>query len=234
MNCLNMPTSPSKVKGQIQVKLPPNYCIYITELMRRVRRYQIAQHVCLVIKYAKDVRYSNEDVATHDKFTMPAIAVTMLSEVYQEALQCSVIGIDEGQFFPDCVDFSEEMANQGRTVIVAALDGTFQRKAFGNILNLVPLAESVVKLNAVCMGCYREASYTTRLGSEKQVEVIGGTDIYRATCRRCYFGESEPLQRKTEKENLGRKDETSLHLKHFDNQKVSKTPRRALENLCLN
>lgn len=99
--------------------------------------------------------------------------------------------------FPDIVEFCETMANTGKTVIVAALDGTFQRKvkqsfwysscfgtlveptqqhlpcclaqAFGSILNLVPLAESVVKLNAVCMECFREASYTKRLGAEQEV-----------------------------------------------------------------
>ncbi|XP_010006981.1 PREDICTED: thymidine kinase, cytosolic-like [Chaetura pelagica] len=89
--------------------------------------------------------------------------------------------------FPDIVDFCEMMANAGKTVIVAALDGTFQRKAFGSILNLVPLAESVVKLNAVCMECYREASYTKRLGAEREVEVIGGADKYHSVCRACYF-----------------------------------------------
>lgn len=80
------------------------------------------------------------------------------------------------------------MANLGKTVIVAALDGTFQRKAFGKILNLVPLAESVVKLHAVCMQCYKEAAYTKRIGAEKEVEVIGGADKYQAVCRKCYGG----------------------------------------------
>lgn len=89
--------------------------------------------------------------------------------------------------FPDIVEFSETMANEGKTVIVAALDGTFQRKAFGSILNLVPLAESVVKLTAVCMECFREAAYTKRLGVEKEVEVIGGADKYHSVCRLCYF-----------------------------------------------
>ncbi|KAF2975812.1 hypothetical protein EK904_005888, partial [Melospiza melodia maxima] len=89
--------------------------------------------------------------------------------------------------FPDIVEFCEKMANTGKTVIVAALDGTFQRKAFGSILNLVPLAESVVKLNAVCMECFREASYTKRLGAEREVEVIGGADKYHSVCRACYF-----------------------------------------------
>ncbi|KAF6097664.1 thymidine kinase 1 [Phyllostomus discolor] len=161
-------------------------CLRSTELMRRVQRFQIAQYKCLVIKYAKDTRYSNL-FSTHDRNTMEALPACQLRDTTQEALGVDVIGIDEGQFFPDIVEFSEAMANSGKTVIVAALDGTFQRKAFGAILNLVPLAESVVKLNAVCMECFREAAYTKRLGLEKEVEVIGGADKYHAVCRLCYF-----------------------------------------------
>lgn len=71
--------------------------------------------------------------------------------------------------FPDCVSFAEEMANLGKIVIVAALDATFQRQGFGNILQLVPLAEHVVKLNAVCMECFRSASFTKRKGEETEV-----------------------------------------------------------------
>ena len=71
--------------------------------------------------------------------------------------------------FPDIVEFCEDMANDGKTVIVAALDGTFQREPFGSILNLVPLAESVIKLKAVCMLCYNDAAFTKRLGGEKEV-----------------------------------------------------------------
>ncbi|XP_016359680.1 thymidine kinase, cytosolic [Sinocyclocheilus anshuiensis] len=120
--------------------------------------------------------------------TMEAVPASCLRDVWTLALQACVIGIDEGQFFPDTVEFCEEMANMGKTIVVAALDGTFQRKAFGNILNLVPLAESVVKLNAVCMQCFKEAAYTKRLGAEQEVEVIGGADKYHAVCRECYGG----------------------------------------------
>ena len=66
-------------------------------------------------------------------------------------------------------DFSNQMANEGKTVIVAALDGTFQRKEFGNILKLVPLAEHVVKLSAVCMICFGEGSYTKRTSNDQEV-----------------------------------------------------------------
>ncbi|XP_010153359.1 PREDICTED: thymidine kinase, cytosolic [Eurypyga helias] len=133
---------------------------------------------------------------------MEALPACLLKDVYQEALGAAVIGIDEGQFFLDIVEFCEIMANAGKTVIVAALDGTFQRKAFGSILNLVPLAESVVKLNAVCMECYREASYTKRLGAEREVEVIGGADKYHSVCRVCYFRKRPQQPGLENKENV--------------------------------
>ncbi|XP_014387213.1 PREDICTED: thymidine kinase, cytosolic, partial [Myotis brandtii] len=156
------------------------------EGVRRVQQLPNRTVQVLVIKYAKDTRYSSK-FSTHDRNTMEALPACLLRDVAQEAMGVAVIGIDEGQFFPDIVEFSETMANAGKTVIVAALDGTFQRKAFGTILHLVPLAESVVKLNAVCMECFREAAYTKRLGLEKEVEVIGGADKYHAVCRLCYF-----------------------------------------------
>ncbi|XP_029355011.1 thymidine kinase, cytosolic isoform X2 [Echeneis naucrates] len=140
--------------------------------------------------------------------TMDALPAAHLAEVRSLALKASVIGIDEGQFFPDTVEFCEEMANLGKTVIVAALDATFQRKPFGNILNLVPLAESVVKLHAVCMQCYKEAAYTKRLGAEQELEVIGGADKYQAVCRRCYGDlmadkeNSAPLRNETPQQPL--------------------------------
>jgi thymidine kinase len=71
--------------------------------------------------------------------------------------------------FNDTVEFCELMADLGKVVVVAALDGTYQRQGFGNILKLVPLAESVEKLTAVCMVCFSNASYTKRIGSEQEV-----------------------------------------------------------------
>uniref|UniRef100_A0A9L0JV09 Thymidine kinase n=1 Tax=Equus asinus TaxID=9793 RepID=A0A9L0JV09_EQUAS len=154
--------------------------------------------------------------------TMEALPACQLRDAAQEALGVAVIGIDEGQFFPDIVEFSEAMANAGKTVIVAALDGTFQRKAFGAILNLVPLAESVVKLTAVCMECFREAAYTKRLGTEKEVEVIGGADKYHSVCRLCYFkkplGQPAGLDSTENKENcpvLGKPGEATGARKLF-------------------
>ena len=157
--------------------------------MRRLKRYQFANHRCLIVKYQRDNRYDEEQIATHDRQTMKAVAclslATLVKAGHVEAV--SVIGIDEGQFFPDTLSFAEEMANKGKTVIVAALDGTFQRQGFGNILQLVPLAESVIKLTAVCMFCYEEASFTKRIGRETELQVIGGPDKYMAVCRKCFL-----------------------------------------------
>ena len=78
------------------------------------------------------------------------------------------------------------MASLGKIIIVAALDGTFQRKPFLHILELVPLAESVTKLTAVCTICGQDASFTKRITTEEAIEVIGGADKYIATCRTCF------------------------------------------------
>lgn len=94
---------------------------------------------------------------------MKAHPTSILADVTAEALKCDVIGVDEGQFYPDIVTFCEKMANAGKVVIVAALDGTFQRQAFNDILSLIPLAESVVKLNAVCSVCNKDAAFSKRI-----------------------------------------------------------------------
>lgn len=78
------------------------------------------------------------------------------------------------------------MADHGKIVIVACLDGTFQRKPFGDVLQLVPLAESIIKLTAICKACNYEASFSKRLGSETKVELIGGDDEYMPVCRECF------------------------------------------------
>ena len=98
-----------------------------------------------------------------------------------------VIGIDEGQFFLDVVEFADRVANMRKVVLVAGLDGTFERKNFNRILELIPMAEIINKLKAVCMSCGEDAAFTKRLASDdKRIEVIGGADKYMAVCRMCY------------------------------------------------
>ncbi|GIX78626.1 thymidine kinase, cytosolic [Caerostris extrusa] len=153
---------PSQAKGHVQVIFGPMFSGKTTELIRRLKKYQIANHKCLIIKYPHDTRYSEKEISTHDKQTLDAVSVGILSDLKNQTEHYSVIGIDEGQFFSDIVSFSEEMANNGKIVIVAALDGTYQRKGFSNILQLIPLAENVIKLTSVCMLCFGDASYTKK------------------------------------------------------------------------
>jgi len=172
--------------GQIQLILGPMFSGKSTELIRRLKRYQVAQYNCLIIKYAKDTRYDDNNIATHDRQMLKAVSANTLAELTDKAADYDVIGIDEGQFFSDVVEWCEKMANAGKMVMCAALDGTFQRKPFTNILELVPLAEYVVKLHSVCMNCFGEGSYTKRISEDQEVEVIGGADKYMAVCRRCF------------------------------------------------
>jgi len=175
----------AKPDGQIQLILGPMFSGKSTELIRRLKRYQVAKYQVLIIKYAKDVRYDVLNISTHDKQTLPAICATSLTDLTKQAENFDVIGIDEGQFFPD-IAWAEEMANLGKIVLISALDGTYQRKPFENIMQIIPLAESVNKLSAVCMNCFGEGSFSKRITAEESLEVIGGADKYMAVCRKCF------------------------------------------------
>eukprot|EP00761_Pharyngomonas_kirbyi_P013555 gb/GECH01013584.1/.p1 GENE.gb/GECH01013584.1/~~gb/GECH01013584.1/.p1 ORF type:complete len:220 (+),score=44.22 gb/GECH01013584.1/:1-660(+) len=172
--------------GHIQLIIGPMFAGKTTELIRRIKRYTIAQKKCLLIKYRKDTRYSDDCMATHDRQQVMALPCDQLSETEEIMNKYDVIGIDEGQFFPDVVDFAEKAANAGKVVIVSALSGTFQRRPFGKVLEVIPLAEQITRLTAVCMICHRDASFTRRLIASDDVEVIGGADKYIAVCRECF------------------------------------------------
>jgi thymidine kinase len=170
----------------IDIILGPMFSGKTTELQRRVRRYTIAGRKCLVIKYVKDTRYAVLECCTHDLTKVTAVAAMRLREV-PDVDDYDVLGVDEGQFFPDVVDFCDEMANKGKVVIVAALDGTFKREPFGDVLRLIPKAESVIKLSAVCMVCRKDAAFTRwKHPIEGETIHIGGAESYVAMCRTCY------------------------------------------------
>lgn len=159
-----------------------------TELIRRMHRYQIAGRRCVIIKYSKDNRYgsSAHELITHDQQSKAtAVSASRLAEVViVEDIDC--VGIDEGQFYPDILEYAERWANAGKIVVISALDSTYQRKPFGSIPELVAVADQVIKLNAVCHQCKSEtAAFTKRITDETELEVIGGADKYVAVCRKC-------------------------------------------------
>lgn len=174
-------------KGQIQVIFGPMFSGKTTELIRRLNRYTLAKCRCLIIRSTKDIRYSENCIISHDGQSLAAVSCSNLYNVVDMVDNFDVIGIDEGQFFQDSIiTFVEEMANRSKLVIVAALDATFRRTEFGKILQLVPIAESVVKLSAVCVSCFGDASFTQRITGEEEVELIGSTDKYVSVCRECH------------------------------------------------
>jgi thymidine kinase len=181
------------MQGSIELIIGPMFCGKSTELLRRIRKYEIVDKKCICIKYSKDNRYedvsqeSGRQIKTHDKVSYPAIVTSCLHEVMDTVMEYDVIGIDEGQFFGDLDDFCEVIANKGKVVIIAALDGDFRRRSFGKVCDLIPRAEDVIKLKAMCMNCkQKEASFTKRLTESQDLELIGGAETYKPTCRSCY------------------------------------------------
>lgn len=120
---------------------------------------------------------------------MKALGARTLEEIGDIYRDYDVIAIDEGQFFPDIVTFSDRAANEGKLVIISALDGTFLRTGFDCIMQLIPKAEKVKKLQAICRSCNQSASFTFRTVSSQALQVIGGEDMYRPLCRECFNDE---------------------------------------------
>lgn len=176
--------------GRIELVVGPMFAGKTTEMLRRVDRAELAHKRVVVMKYSHDTRYSEDQVSTHDRKMRLAVPCNTLMPHKALCMQYEVIGIDEGQFFPDVVEFSEELANHGKTVIVAGLDGDFRRKPFGRVLELIAKSEFVTKLSAICTETGNEAPFTKRTVKNDNIEVIGGSEMYQASSRSSYFGEN--------------------------------------------
>ena len=156
-----------------------------TELMRRLRRHQAIGTPILVINSAKDVRSEDGVLQTHDKFTLGCIKTNSLETVDVPA-HVKVVGVDECQFFTGLRDFVESCLDRGIHVILAGLDGDFMQQTFGELLSLVPLADQVIKLTALCMECLdgTPGPFTKRTVESKEQELVGAAECYKAVCRR--------------------------------------------------
>jgi thymidine kinase len=159
-----------------------------------VERYNIAQKVCVIVRYDKDGRYdelaTSGGLVVHSKREycgVPFIRTKNLADIEEELMLHEVIGVDEVQFFLDCVEVLQRLANAGKIIIASGLDGNYLAKPFGRIHELIPLCEDVIKLKAVCMRCCADASFTQRLSDNDNEVLIGGKSEYIAVCRKCRF-----------------------------------------------
>ena len=182
------------MEGQIEVVCGSMFSGKTEELIRRVKRAQIARKRVQVFKPAIDIRYSTEHVSSHDGIRAQAVPVVNAAEIADLLDSATeVVAIDEVQFLDaSIIGLCEALAAKGKRVIVAGLDQDFRGESFGPMPELMARAEHVDKLQAICVICGQPASRTQRLinGSpatyNDPIILVGATEAYEARCRRCH------------------------------------------------
>nr|HID12376.1 thymidine kinase [Anaerolineae bacterium] len=165
------------------------------ELIRRVRRAQIARQKVQVFKPAMDTRYAEREVTSHNGMQIEAVPVESTAQLWTLIEpDTTVVALDEVQFFDgEVVALCEELANRGARVIVAGLDMDFRGEPFGPMPTLMARAERVDKLQAICVVCGGPASRTQRLingrpaAYDDPVILVGASEVYEARCRGCHM-----------------------------------------------
>lgn len=158
------------------------------ELIRRLRRAQFAKQKVEIFKPAVDTRYDDELVVSHDANEIRSTPVPAAANIRLLAGDCDVVGIDEAQFFDDeIVSVCNDLANQGKRVVVAGLDMDFQGKPFGPMPFLMATAEYVTKVHAVCTRTGNLANFTFRKSTSEELVVLGEAEAYEPLSRAAYF-----------------------------------------------
>lgn len=158
------------------------------ELIRRVNRALIAKQKVELFKPMIDKRYHAADVVSHDERKVRSTPVNFANDIILLAGNCEVVGIDEAQFFDDeIVSVCNQLANDGKRVIVAGLDMDFEGRPFGPMPNLLAVAEFVTKLHAICARSGELASFSYRLSSDDEKVKIGEKELYEARSRGAFM-----------------------------------------------
>jgi len=174
--------------GYLHLIIGPMYAGKSTELIRVINRYKCLNKNIIVINHSFNNRYGSNGLTTHnnEKFEK-CIILENLSDIDSEKLiNSDVIIIEELQFFKDAFKYITKWCdNYNKIVVAAGLTGDFMREPFGDILKLIPHAEEVTKLNALCKKCGDGtlAHFSKRITSDKEKTLIGSSDIYEAVCR---------------------------------------------------
>ncbi len=157
------------------------------ELIRRLRRAEIARQHVSIFKPRIDKRYSDDHIVSHSDDRLRSIVVDSAMEILDSSKDAQVVGIDEGQFFKmELVEVCESLALAGKRVIVAGLDQDYRGKPFEPIPQILAVAEYITKTLAICMVCGNPADRTQRKTQSGERVLVGAKDIYEARCRKCF------------------------------------------------
>ena len=175
-------------QGWIEVIVGSMFSGKSEELIRRLRRAQIARQNVQIFKPAIDTRFADDHIVSHSEMRIPSVPVAssrlLLAQVEPDA---EVIGIDEGQFFDaELPAVCNTLADRGKRVIVAGLDQDYLGKPFEPMPQLLAIAEYITKTLAICMVCGNPANHTQRLVAHEDRVLVGASGLYEARCRVCF------------------------------------------------
>lgn len=174
--------------GSVEVVCGSMFSGKTEELIRRLRRAQIARLQVEIFKPKIDTRYDETAIVSHNQNSIPSTPVDSSSAILLLGSHVQVVGIDEAQFFDEELpNVCNILANRGVRVIVAGLDMDYKGKPFGPIPAIIAMAESVTKVHAVCVKCGNPALYSYRLVPDEGRVLLGEKESYEPRCRVCYL-----------------------------------------------
>ncbi len=182
------PHSMPKETGWIEVITGCMFSGKTEELIKRLRRAEIAKQTVKIFKPKIDTRFSNSDIVSHSEQSLPSILIEHIKEVLKYSEDAEVIGIDEAQFFSeDIVEVCNRLADEGKRVIVAGLDMDYRGVPFDPMPQLLAVAEYITKSLAICVVCGNPADRTQRKTASAERVIVGASEIYEARCRKCHY-----------------------------------------------
>jgi len=174
-------------RGSIVLILGCMYSGKTSTLINQYNRHSIGGKKCIMIKHKIDTRYSETETVTHDGIKIESYVCSDLKDADELIKNYDAIFIDEIQFYQDGSVLCDSWANNGKLVYACGLNGTYERKQFKVISELIPIVENIIYLTAVDSKTGSDAVYSKRLTCDTQEQLIGGSDIYQAVSRYSYF-----------------------------------------------
>lgn len=180
----------AKQSGWMEVICGSMFSGKTEELIRRLRRAEMAGQRVEIFKPKLDTRYSEEDVVSHNHNKIRSTAVETPNEILLLGSTCDVVGIDEAQFFDESItEIANQLANNGVRVVIAGLDMDFLGRPFGPMPYLMATAEYVTKVHAICKRTGNLANYSLRTSMSKDLVQLGETENYEAVSRKVFVDE---------------------------------------------